>query len=157
MQNVVHGAASALDRSLQRVHRAGDMLLEWIGHQHVIVPGISVIGTRPRNVVDPIVCAIADRAARRISPNRDVSSCRRARPGSLLSEESRSTGYRGCHRRDLAKKVASRVDFHSISPHLSVEQKPSIENHNSAATTCPWEIQSHSKRSRRHLYKNRWA
>ena len=55
MDDAVHGAASMLDRLLERVHGAGDVLLEGVGDENVIFLGIAVIGARPGEIVDPVV------------------------------------------------------------------------------------------------------
>ena len=98
MNDAVHGTARVLNRLLERVHCASDVLFERISHQNVIVLGIAVIGTRPRKVVDPVVCvalgagAMGSIFARRTRGR--VARCRCARGRSLFGEKLRSAGYR---------------------------------------------------------------
>src|SRR6266851_1758178 len=90
IDNAVHGAACTLDRLLERVHRAGDVLFEGISYENVIVLGIAVIGTSTREVVDAILCVIAAGTTRPVTsrsphgcaPGRECATGR-----SLLSEE----------------------------------------------------------------------
>src|SRR5215469_15231322 len=54
MINVVHGVAGTLDRLLERLHGAGDVLFERIRDQNVIVLCITAVGPGTRNVMDAI-------------------------------------------------------------------------------------------------------
>ena len=59
IDDAVHGAARSLDRFLKRIHRAGDVFLEGVGYENVVILGIAVIGTGSGEVVDTVVRMIA--------------------------------------------------------------------------------------------------
>src|ERR1700722_9314003 len=136
MEDAVHGAAGTLDRFLEGVHGAGDVLFERVRDEDVVLLGIAIIGTRAGEIVDSIVCMVAAAGTtRRISARcAGGCACRREwasnwglRRGSLLSrllrEEFRRAGYESRHRPDFAKEVAASFDFHRISPsHFFVEE-----------------------------------
>jgi hypothetical protein len=67
MENTVHGATCMLERLLERVHRTGDMLLEGIGYENMIVTGIAVIGACAGEVIDPFVNVIGASIGRPLS------------------------------------------------------------------------------------------
>src|SRR5579862_5550815 len=115
MENAIHRAAGTLDRLLERVHGASDVFFEGVSHQDVIFFGITVIGTCPRKIVDPVECVvIAAGATRSIFAGR-VRGCAtsfRCGSGSLLGKEFRCAGYKSHNRRHLAKEISPRVDGH---------------------------------------------
>ena len=59
MDDAVHGAAVALERLLEGVQRARDMLVKRIGYQDVVVFGIAIVGTCTGKVIDSIVNMLA--------------------------------------------------------------------------------------------------
>jgi hypothetical protein len=65
--------------------------------------------------------------------------------GSLLSKESGRAGYQSCQGSDFAKKLASSVKFHGISPsNLSIGTATDTAN-DSAGTIRPQEINHDEK------------
>src|SRR5580704_15610315 len=117
MEDVIHVAASALDRLLKGFHGARHVLFEWISDQHMIFLRIAVVGASARDVVDPILYVMFAAGA-----TRSVLVCVGrwrgggcASSGSLLSKEF-CTGYVQDYRGDLPNKIPSSVDAHLVSP-----------------------------------------
>ncbi len=65
MEDAIHRAAGALDGFLERVHGASDLFFEGVSHQDVIFFGITVIRTRPGEIVNPIECVVVAAGASR--------------------------------------------------------------------------------------------
>src|ERR1700722_12426218 len=118
MEDAIHGAAGPLDRLLERIHRAGDVLFEGIGYEDMICIGIAVIRTCPREVVDPFVgVVVAAGATRSVLAGSACAGRSRCGPrGRLLREKFHSAGYERSHGRDPSKEITSSIDSHKNSP-----------------------------------------
>src|SRR5215468_2715497 len=107
MDDAIHSAAGTLDRLLKSVHCANHVFFEGVSHQDMILLGITIIGTRPREIVDPVECvAIATGATRSIFGWR-VRRC---------ATKFRCAVYKSHDRRHLAKEISPSVVSHRISP-----------------------------------------
>src|SRR5215813_13535163 len=119
MNDAIHRAAGTLDRLLERVHGARDVFFEGVSHQDVILLGITVIRTRPGEIVDPVECVVLASGATKSIFGGRVRRCAatfRCDRRSLLGKEFWYAGYKSQDRRHLAKEASPSVDSHRISP-----------------------------------------
>ena len=114
MDDAVHSAACPLDRLLEGIHGAGDVLFEGVRDEDVVLLGVAVIGTGSRKVVDPVVDVVGSGPMRWYPHQVRLRVRRRQEPAA--TENFQCTSYKSCHRCGLAKEAASSVDFHEISP-----------------------------------------
>src|SRR5579862_3391888 len=128
MDDAIHSAAGTLDRLLERVHCASDVFFEGVSYQDVILLGITVIGTRSGEIIDPVermVIAAGPTGSIFAGRVRGCATNVRCGSGSLLGKEFRHAGYKCRRHRDLAKEISPSVDSHRISPSsCSVDESP---------------------------------
>src|SRR5215472_8297163 len=112
MQDAVHGAARALQRSFERVHRPGDVLLEGIRHEDVVLSPVAVVRAGAREVIDSVMYVV--RSAGAVSGGIGCwcpTGLRR-----LLRENNARASSGGDERGEFVEVPASRAWLHDTPP-----------------------------------------